>query len=168
MSIYLSSRLLLPKILAIVLLLVSFIPFHVKGVSVFFPMTSVMVAFYWGVYRPSLMENWFIFALGITQDLLTASPLGIYAFINLVVRNLAERKSSDYSKDSFVILWQRFIFFALLAAIIEWALMSIADKHIYNISLVFMQLLFTSITYPLFHALFIMVHTILPRKIKHA
>ena len=55
------------------------------SVSPRFPMTAVfvplLVIHYWSVPQPLFMPPWLVFALGLAEDLLVATPLGLHALL---------------------------------------------------------------------------------------
>lgn len=78
-------RLLVPYACMLLFFLLDLLPIHIPSLGEIRPCFSIMAVFYWAIYRPTLIPNWFVFGLGLLLDLLSGMPLGINAFIFLLV-----------------------------------------------------------------------------------
>ena len=158
----LSVRLVYPKFLVIFFVFFSCVPFRIVHVDYIFPSLDVMVIFYWCVFRPELMKNGFVFSMGILKDLLLASPVGISAVVNLIVRTLVLKKSA-YVKSTFAKLWLLFAIILGVITIIKWLVFSFVENSWLDFELLFIQYILSVFFYPLIHRFLNMILLILPR-----
>lgn len=151
-----------PKLLAVLLVLLTSIPLKIPGVAYFLPMVEVMMIYYWCIYRPDAMPNWFVFALGIFRDALAGVPLGVNALTNVLLRSAVVMMREKYIKVPFLFVWQGFMVFACMAMAVKWVLFSFIFDQLLGLNMAVMQLLLSVAVYPLFHSLLNLVHKILP------
>jgi rod shape-determining protein MreD len=160
-------KLLLPKLLALLFIFLSYTPSRLYGLDNFFPAVDLMMIYYWSLYKPQVMPNWFIFSIGLMKDILSGSPLGVNALSYILLRGLAMYKEK-YLKKTFTGLWQGFAVFAAIVMIFKWLVFSFVFEEIMAINTVLMQFLLSVLIYPLFHSLFNGINVILPRSRPHA
>ncbi len=164
MSVFLKIKLFYPKIIAILLVILSFIPLGIPGAKTFFPLVDLMVIYYWCVYRPELMPNWFVFLMGLTQDAITGFPFGFNALNNLLFRSTTMFLKDKYSKESFVVVWQGFALMAASFMVFKYGLFALVTGAMAPIGVIFVQLLISIALYPVFHSLFNFIITTLPEQ----
>lgn len=161
-SALLTSKVIYPRLLAVVMVFVTSIPLSLPGVSYFVPMVDIMFVYYWCVYRPHVAPAWFLFVIGILRDSIAGAPLGIHALTNLLVRALVIFRRDAYFKQPFVILWQGFAMFAAVALLCKWVLFSFVYGNFLSVNMAFMQLLLSISIYPLVHYIFHLIYAMLP------
>ena len=164
----LKIKLLYPKFLVIIFILAGYTPIRVANLDILFPSIDLMLIYYWCVYRPELLPNWFVFTAGIFKDILSGIPIGINALVNLILRTFTTYKRERYLKQPFIIIWQGFIIFSILALLSKWVVFSFINNEFINIKFGVIQTLITIATYPLFHCLFSSIYLILPKKHSNA
>lgn len=94
------------------------------------PAVTLACVFFWSLFRPAAMSPVVCFVLGLLQDLLTFSPLGIGVFTMLVVHGLVLRLRRLLARQSFLLVWLSFAGFAagvallgfILQAVLNWRL----------------------------------------------
>lgn len=168
MPLGLRIKLLYPQFLVIIFVLASFAPVRITNFDILFPLVDMMLIYYWCIYRPELLPNWFVFVVGIFKDILTGVPIGINALANLIMRSITRYKRDSYVKHPFIVVWQGFALFLSITIFSKWVVFSIINNEFVNIKYVMVQLFITIIIYPLFHLLFSSVYSILPKKRSHA
>ena len=105
--------------LAIVAILHSRVP-GFNGIAPALPVTAV---YFWSIYRPQLIPSAVVFAIGLLVDLLSATPLGVYALVLLAVRLAVTSQRRFFLGKSFLIVWWGFMLVAAGAGLLAWALM---------------------------------------------
>src|SRR3546814_13804524 len=83
--VYLWLRQATPVALTLLLAVLSAVPIGVPGYSAEVPGYTAMAAFYWAVFRPDLQPPFALFLVGILQDILVATPLGMTALSLLTI-----------------------------------------------------------------------------------
>ena len=79
------ARVLTPSLIACALVILSVLPLHIPSYSSVVPSLALMAVFYWSLHRPDLLPAVAVFLVGILYDILTGGPMGVQAFILLVV-----------------------------------------------------------------------------------
>lgn len=162
-----SLKMSFPKILAIGFVILSHAPVRMGGFGPMFPSVDLMLIYFWSTHRPDVMKSWFVFGLGIFKDLITASPIGLNAFANLILKVLATYKKGRHVRH-FIFSWQGFALFLGITMLFKWVVLSfISDKFI-DINNAVLQFLFTVALYPVFHALFSSSYSSMPRNYSDA
>ncbi len=117
----------IPFLFSFFLLLVGMLPWRVAFLSHFAVPLVYCSLFFWVVFRPELLTAPAVFALGLSADLLTISPLGYYTFLFLLFYwgILLERRF--LFKRSFLFLWGAFCVFVCPLIIAQWLLASLLN-----------------------------------------
>ncbi len=167
MPLIVKLKLLYPKVLVIIFVLISYAPIKLGGFGAMFPSVDLMLIYFWSTHRPELMKNWFVFCIGIFRDILSGAPLGLNALSNLILRNLAVYKKGKHVRH-FILLWQGFALFLGMLLLFKWMVLSFVFDKMVDINTGIMQFLLTLVLYPIFHALFSSTYSTLPRSFSDA
>lgn len=84
---------------------------------------ALMSIYYWTVYRDNLMPAVAVFAIGLLQDNLEGTPLGLSALVLLLGYALVRSQQRFLRGKSFVVHWAGFVVFALAVGLGKWILM---------------------------------------------
>lgn len=77
-------RYLFPLTSILLFTLVAALPWGLPTEDRFFPpFLPIVVIHFWGLRRPELVPEWFVFAAGLCLDILTHGPLGFWALVYL-------------------------------------------------------------------------------------
>lgn len=161
-------RLQAPKITAVMVVLATVIPFHIPGMSGFLPFFNIMMVYYWTIYRAELFPAWFAFLLGIMQDALYGNPLGVNAFLNLVVWMIINNKREFFSKESFLNVWFKFFIVSSLIAVLNWAIFSFLYGKMLIPTNAVLQWLLSAVLYACIHYILNIVYSMLPDRLSHS
>jgi rod shape-determining protein MreD len=154
--------LLFPKIITLLFVFVGFSHTNSLGLNNFFPLIDLMSIYYWSLYRPNTMQNWFVFVMGLLVDVVSGGPIGLNALLNLLLRGAVLYKG-NYVKKSFAMVWQSFALLLAVIISIKWLVFSTINSGFPVIDSAIMQLLLSVLLYPLFHSMFNVVNVNLPR-----
>lgn len=141
-------RNLVPFLTALVLLLLSLIPFHFPGYASIVPMLTLTVVYYWGLYRSDLLPATAVFFIGLLQDLLSGAPIGLNTGILLLVYGVVVSERRYFLHESFSIAWISFMVVAAGASALQWAALSLLDWTIHDPSPGIFQYFLTIALYP--------------------
>jgi rod shape-determining protein MreD len=97
-----------PTLVSLLGLLIYVAPIRLLGFSVPMPLFPLMAIFFWAMARPKLMPPVVVFAIGLTQDLITGGPLGIWAFSYLCAYTLMTTQSDAFAGRGGGMLWAGF------------------------------------------------------------
>ena len=86
-----------------------------------------MAAYHWTMYRPDLLPPLALFAIGLTEDLLAGSPVGINALLLLLTRSAVLGYRRYFINRNFPFVWTGFTLLTSVAMFGLWALHCILD-----------------------------------------
>lgn len=123
--IFLTRR--LPCVLALMFALFSAAPsFLWLGAETAMPWLTLMMVFYWAVYRPDLLPAWFVFFIGIVQDVVYGIPFGIFALLYTSTYWVAFTQRRLLLSSIFPVVWSAFSLIVLTVTAAYWIAGSIA------------------------------------------
>ncbi|WP_114395407.1 rod shape-determining protein MreD [Oleisolibacter albus] len=153
-----TARHLLPSASTVLLMLVGMVPMQLPGWSSVAPPLALMSIFYWAVHRPDLLRPSVVFLIGVLQDLLSGTPLGLtpLAFVLSYWLLLTQRRF--FLGTSFLVLWYGFALVAFGAGAVQWAVFSLIAVDLLDARPVAMQALLATVLFPIPAALFQRLH----------
>ena len=149
------ARRLTPFGLTLLLVMLNVVPTHVPGFARVIPMLALMAVYHWTIYRPELMPAVAVFAVGVLQDLLGGTPVGVYALVFLSVYGVLLSQRRFFVGKSFLITWLGFAVVAAAAAAQAWALVSAFHVTLVDPRPLIFQYLLTLGAFPLLAWLFL-------------
>ncbi|MBT4770771.1 MAG: rod shape-determining protein MreD [Rhodospirillaceae bacterium] len=151
------ARNLSPFAITLFLVVLSVVPTHIPGFGTIVPALSLMAVYYWSIFRPDLIPAWTVFLVGLFQDILVSTPLGLHALILLLVRATVVSRRRFFMGNSFFIMWGGFMLVAAGALAIGWEVLSLLNLTMINPSSLAFQYFLTVGLFPCFTWLFIRV-----------
>ncbi len=132
------------------------------------PNIAAIMVLFWSWYRPALLPSGIIFLLGLLQDVLSGTPLGLHAVTLLLLRWLALGRLAHLAEKPFLLQWAA-AWVALGAELLLRALIG----HLWSPAPLLagqlgMEWLATAMAYPLFHVLCGWIYEALPHPRAHA
>jgi rod shape-determining protein MreD len=138
-----------PLALTLIAAIVNVIPLRLPSYSVIAPDLVLMAVFYWTVHRPDLMRPWTAFVVGLLDDVLIGTPLGVYALVLLFVHWAIIAQHRTLRALSFGLLWCGFALIAAGAKVVLVVLALAIGRGLIDPSVLFAQYSFTVVVYPL-------------------
>ena len=114
------ARYLLPLTLSLVLVIFSATPLHIPEFGPIVPNVGLIAAYYWGIYRPDLFPASAAFAVGLWQDFLVGTPLGMNALVLLAIHWFILGQRRFFQGKSFAVVWWAFALMAMAASALLW------------------------------------------------
>ena len=152
----------LPLIVTLIAVVLGVIPLHLPDGEAIKPMLVLGCVYYWTIYRPDLLSMFTIFFIGIFQDLLYASPLGISSFVYVIVAFLIGVQRRFFHGKMFGIVWWGFMIVGLLAAILSWLVFCIyAQSYVTPMPYLFRYLMSLA-WFPILFVVLVLTHKIIP------
>lgn len=142
-----------PALLTLFVTLCTFVPLHVLGSGEMTPLFALVCVFYWSVYSPQALPYSFLFVLGLLQDALSGTPLGMSSFINLGLSYLLHSQRRLMGKAHFGAVWLSAGALLAMATMTEWSIMCLVSGKTYDVSVPLLRWTVTCTTYPLMHLL---------------
>jgi rod shape-determining protein MreD len=112
--------------------LISVLPVHIPGYAALTPVFTLMAAYHWTIYRPDLLPPLALFAIGLTEDLLAGSPIGINALLLLLSRIAVLGYRRYFVDRTFPFVWAGFTLLTVVALFGLWALHCILDLGLFD------------------------------------
>jgi rod shape-determining protein MreD len=96
------------------------------GYAIAVPSLPTVAVFVWVLWRPERLPYLATFLVGVLEDLLRGTPLGVGAITLLVVHGFTRSQSRFLLGRSLEILWLAFAATVLVGAVVNWLAMSFA------------------------------------------
>ena len=157
------ARGMLPKLTALVALLVDVLPLPNAAPLVQMPVFLVGVAFFWTIYRPDLLGVVAIFLLATLLDGIAGLPLGLTAFSILMVRTLLMPRERFLATTSFIVIWATFVITATAVLGLRWAMACLWWWQPLELRPVVVELALTVAVYPVLSYFLSGLRSLLPR-----
>lgn len=154
----LAGRSLAPAAVTVMLVLLGMVPLYIPGYERVVPALALMSVYYWAIHRPDLVRPSAAFAIGLLQDLLSGTPLGMTALVLVLCHWVVMSQRAFFLANSFALLWTGFAFIVLGAAFVEWLAYSILSLRLVPFLAPLFQAVLTLALFPVFAWLFIRVH----------
>lgn len=138
-----------PFALTLVAVIINVVPLRLPAYSVIAPDLVLMAVFYWTVHRPDLMRPWSAFVVGLLDDILSGTPLGVYALVLLFVHWAIIAQHRTLRALSFGLLWCGFALIAAGAKLVMVVLALVIGRGLIDPAGLFAQYAFTIAVYPL-------------------
>lgn len=131
--------------------------------STVLPNVAAIMVLFWGWYRPALLPSFVVFLLGLLQDVLSGTPLGLHALTLLLMQFFVLSRLTRVAETPFLLQW----FTACLVLGGELILRALVGHIWFPGPLVGERLglewMVTALAYPLFHVLCGWLYEALPR-----
>ncbi len=156
------TRNMTPLLLTFALLILSSVQTYINNFSAVMPMLVLMSIYYWAIYCPHLMPIWLVFIIGIIQDLMSGSLVGMQAFILLTIFGFVLRQRRFFHGKNFGVVWWGFMLVGIFAAILQWVFIIIIQQTWVSPSPVFFSYLISVAIFPILAIIMIAIHRTLP------
>lgn len=147
---------------SVILILLNMISFSHLSISYLRPDFFLMALYYWTVFRPSFLPPYLVFILGILIDVLTGFPIGVHAFIFVLLQWIITSRRLFLTGQTFPIFWLGFTLTSFAAAYFKWAILTFTYKHMLPIGDILISATVGAFLFPLIAVLLINLHKLLP------
>ena len=153
-----TGRNIAPLALTVALMLIGMAPLHLPSYAAVAPSLPLMALYYWVIHRPDLLRPSMAFGLGLLQDLLSGTPLGMTPMIYILLYWVVLTQRRFFLGTSFAMLWFGFALIAFGAAFVGWFAYSILNLTILSPEPPLFQAIMTVTLFPPLSWLFIRIH----------
>ena len=158
------ARRLLPLLCTLAVVLVGVVPTRLPFATMVAPSLTLIAVYYWTIYRPDLLNGFFILVLGVLQDLLTGGAPGVTSFILLLTYLTVVSQRRFFYGKSFGVVWWGFMLIALGAAVIGWSVNITLSGQWIDPMAPTVSLLLTVLLYPVLAAVLSQTHKLVPAR----
>jgi len=144
----LAAKRLFPFALSVLLVVLSVVPLPMPDSGLVAPALGLMAVYYWAIHRPDLLPAYAIFLLGLLQDILSGTPMGVNTLMFLAVYGIMRLQRKPFLGKPFMVMWVGFVVVAPCAIFFHWLLCSILVGRAIPPLSAFVQVLLTIVLYP--------------------
>jgi len=138
-----TARNLTPMFLCFVLVVASALPMNLPGYGRVAPNLALIAIYYWAIFRPDLVPLSGAFAIGLFQDVLGGTALGLQALAMVLVHQAVVSQQRFFAGKSFLVVWWAFAMTALAAAAVIWIATMLLNLTLVSPTPVLFQFLLT-------------------------
>src|SRR5437764_3653357 len=139
---------LVPIATMLVAVIATILPVRVPGYAALTPAFTLMAVYHWTIYRPDLLPPIGVFAIGLTQDLLSGAPVGIGALVLLLARAAVLRGRRYVINRTFPFVWTGFTLLGAAAMLTVWALHCLVQLTIFDLRSTMFRTVLTIAVFP--------------------
>jgi len=147
-------RHLMPMVLTLLLVFLDAVPVHLPAFALVVPLLPLVGIYYWSIYRPDLMPPAMAFGLGIVNDVIAGTPLGVSSLIYLLAQGMTASQRRFFHGKPFRVAWWGFGLVGSGAFLLQWVLVSALNGHRLGFHPVLFEFLMTMCIYPVLSWLF--------------
>jgi len=116
------GRQLMPALVTFSFLILSAVPFRFPPIDLAMPSLALIAVYFWTLYRPELMPAIVAFTMGLIEDIVTGTPLGIGAMVYLTVHAMVNSQRAFFAGKPFAVIWLGFALTVAIAYSLAWLL----------------------------------------------
>jgi rod shape-determining protein MreD len=141
---------LLPITTTLMTALLSVEPLHLGAYAGVTPSLALLATYHWTIYRPDLLPNLALFAIGMVEDLLAGGLPGETSVTLLLCRGLVLRCRHYFAGRQFSAIWAGFISVTCGAAVFLWVLHSLLAGEFLDLKGAVSASVLTVLLFPVF------------------
>ena len=157
------ARYMMPAVTTLFLAFLNVVPLGLPGISGVTPLVTMMAVFYWSVYRPDLLPAVVVFAIGLIQDILLGSPMGLMALTLLAMHGVVLTQRQVFLGKPFFVAWIGFAVISAGGFMLMWIITCVLAADLVLTHAVLFQFAFTTVSFPLAAWVFVRIHRYLVR-----
>jgi rod shape-determining protein MreD len=112
-------RRMIPFALSVLLLLLAIVPMVAPGFSRGGPMITLLCVYYWSVHRPDMLGYLAGFSLGLLEDILMQTPLGVSSLVLMLIQLVVLTQYRFFVGKPFLVTWWALALLALGALLLK-------------------------------------------------
>ena len=145
-----SLRGMIPVTVTVVLVFAGSLPWRLPALAEVTPAFAVMAVFYWTIYRPERFPYAATFGIGVLQDLLTGTPLGMTALVLLIVQGVVASQRTFFRGKPFLVIWWGFSLVMPAVGLLTWIIGSACLGALVPPLPIVVQVVLTLLLFPVF------------------
>ena len=153
------SRQLTPFLLTFFLVVLGVVALQVPGWARVAPLLSLLGIYHWAVYRLDLMPGYAVFTIGLLQDVLSGTPMGVLTFVYLIAYSVVVSQRRYLMGKPFLVVWLGFLLVSAGAMALAWILSSALIGKVIEPTALFYQYLLGIGLYPVLAWMFLVWQT---------
>ena len=138
----------LPFFTILFLIIIMVLPYNIPLIGDIMPFLTLIGVYYWSVFKPELVPVSVIFALGLLQDILLGSPLGLMSLLLVIVQQFIFFQGRQFLERDFLFNWFVFVMIVVGFGALSWGITSLYIREYLDFVDVIGQILLTIAFYP--------------------
>lgn len=131
------------------------VPFHFAYLNMLIPYVASMIIFQFAILDKGNISAVWVFIFGIIYDAVNNFPLGMTSMIWLIVIKLMDIfRNKLFTIRNTITVSRDYAIFLFLVLLMEWLIMSIANRHFFSIGLTLGRFFYNAFLYFIFYKLF--------------
>ena len=139
----------IPFMTVLFLIIIMILPYNMPLLGDIMPYLTLIGVYYWSVFKPELMPVSVVFVIGILQDILLGSPLGLTSLLLVVVQQFIFFQGRRFLERDFLFNWFVFVMIVIGFGTLSWIIVSLYFRVFLDYIGVIGQILLTIAFYPL-------------------
>ena len=144
----------IPVTVTVVLVFAGSLPWRLPAFVEVTPAFAPMAVFYWTIYRPERFPYAATFGIGVLQDLLSGTPLGMTALVLLTVQGVVASQRTFFRGKPFLVIWWGFSLTMPAVGLLSWIIGSACFGAIVPPLPIVVQVILTLLIFPVFVVFF--------------
>ena len=138
----------IPFVTILMLIILMVLPYNLPLISDIMPFLTLIGVYYWSVFKPEFLPIWVVFILGVLQDILMGSPLGLMPLLLIIVQQFIFFQGRQFLERDFIFNWFVFVMLVIGFGIASWGITSLYFRALLDYWDVVGQILMTIAFYP--------------------
>ena len=144
-----SIKFIIPFLTILFLIIMMVLPYQFKIIDNSMPFLSLIGVYYWSVFKKDLLSISAIFVLGIIQDIILGSPLGLTSLLLIIAQQFIFFQGRNFLERRFLFNFFIFILMIISFGFLSWGISSLYVSAFLGYWEVILQILLTIAFYPI-------------------
>ena len=142
-------KMVIPFLSVLFLIIIMVLPYNMPLIGDIMPFLTLIGVYYWSVFKPELLPVGVVFVLGLLQDILLGSPLGLTSLLLVVVQQFIYFQGRQFLERDFIFNWFVFVMLVIGFGLLSWGITSLYFRVFLDYLGVIGQILLTIAFYPI-------------------
>ena len=143
-----------PLMVTLTLVVLCAVPYGIPSLNKVMPLFPLLSVYFWSVHRPNLTPVLGHFLIGLFQDVLIGTPLGLSAAMFVGIHAAVHYQRRFFHGKTFLVLWSSFALLMTIIVLLTYVVVTIYNLSFVPIFPVLLQLSLTIAFYPLLTRIF--------------
>ena len=143
-----AGRQTVPVMTMLLLVLIGSMPLGSLHTFEIFPMLNIIFIFYWTVYRPDLVPPVVLFLIGLIDDVVMGTPLGLMACVFVLLYGVTLTQRQFFIGKPFYVTWLGFSVISAVCICLIWVLVALFAGRLGIVITPFIKYTITLLLFP--------------------
>ena len=143
-----AGRQTVPVVTLLLLALIGCMPLGSFHTFEIFPMLNIIIIFYWTVYRPDLVPPVVLFLIGLIDDVVMGTPLGLMASVFVLLYGVTLTQRQFFIGKPFYVTWLGFSIISAVCICLIWVLVALFAGRLGIVITPFIKYTITLLLFP--------------------